>query len=129
MTDALRQYIETALWSTNDDSTPSGGVPLDDNYSADDLAPETLARMTADWEAFCKRAGELGLMSVPFRSLTDIAHDFWLTRNGHGCGFWDGDYVEPYASRLTALAKTFGEQWIYVGDDSRLYIGGGKVPQ
>ena len=24
-------------------------------------------------------------------------HDFWLTRNGHGAGFWDGDWIAPVA--------------------------------
>ena len=36
-------------------------------------------------------------------------HDFWLTRNGHGAGFWDGDWQEPAAAALTAAAHAFGE--------------------
>ena len=32
--DAFTQaYVECALWSTCDNSTPSGGVPFDCNYS------------------------------------------------------------------------------------------------
>lgn len=33
--------------------------------------------------------------------------DFWFTRNGHGVGFWDGDWENGDA--LTALAKSFGD--------------------
>jgi len=38
-------------------------------------------------------------------------HDFWLTRNGHGTGFWDrpeiyGDYR---ALKFTEIAKSYGE--------------------
>ena len=51
-----------------------------------------------------------------------IAHDFWLTRNRHGAGFWDGDYPEPEATQLTDLAHTFGECHLYVGDDNKLYL-------
>lgn len=84
MTPAFKQYIETALWS----STDHAGDLLDKFYDAGDIAPETLEKMRTDWEAFCKRAGELGLMSVPFRDLTDIAHDFWLSHLGRSGYTW-----------------------------------------
>ena len=50
-----------------------------------------------------------------------MAHDFWLTRNGHGTGFWDGDYPET-GDRLTELAKKFGECNLYVTDDNEIEI-------
>ena len=37
------------------------------------------------------------------------AHDFWLTRNGHGAGFWDRDLPGDLGERLTAACKAFGE--------------------
>jgi hypothetical protein len=49
-----------------------------------------------------------------------IAHDFWLTRNHHGAGFWDGDYGK-YGDKLTAIAQTFSEVDLYVGDDGLIY--------
>jgi hypothetical protein len=51
-----------------------------------------------------------------------VAHDFWLTRNHHGAGFWDGDYPEPLGKQLTELAHSYGECELYVGDDSKIYI-------
>ena len=45
----------------------------------------------------------------------------WLTRNGHGAGFWDGDWPEPVASRLTKSAKRFGSFDLYVGDDGKVH--------
>ncbi len=48
-------------------------------------------------------------------------HDFWLTRNGHGAGFWDGDWPEPAATRLTASSKKYGEFNLYLGDDGKIY--------
>ena len=38
-------YIEAALWSSNDDSTPQGGEPLDANYGIKDIDPDTLEKM------------------------------------------------------------------------------------
>jgi len=53
------------------------------------------------------------------------AHDFWYTRNGHGAGFWDGDWPEPACSKLTGFSERFGEAHVYKGDDGLLYQSGG----
>lgn len=53
----------------------------------------------------------------------EIGHDLWLTRNGHGTGFWDRDM--PEAQRLADLARTWGERSCYVGDDGLVYFEGG----
>lgn len=106
----FRSYLETALWSTNDDSSDNGGDPLDKNYSTADIDPETAAKHRAECIEFC----EMNYDDLsPFDAAT-AGHDFWLTRNGHGCGFWDGDYPEPQASRLTEASNRFGEVWLYV---------------
>lgn len=39
-------------------------------------------------------------------------HDFWLTRNRHGAGFWDGDYPEPAAHLLTEAAHAWGSVYV-----------------
>jgi hypothetical protein len=54
-------------------------------------------------------------------------HNFWLTRNGHGTGFWDEDLDSDAGGKklgdaLTALCKKFGEVWTYVGDDKLIHI-------
>jgi hypothetical protein len=50
-------------------------------------------------------------------------HAFWLTRNGHGAGFWDGDWPEPHASALDEASKAFGSFDLYVGDDGMIHGG------
>jgi hypothetical protein len=52
-------------------------------------------------------------------------HDFWLTRNGHGAGFWDGDYEEELGEKLTAICKKMGSIDLYVGDDNKIYSSKG----
>jgi len=44
-----------------------------------------------------------------------------LTRCGHGCGFWDGDWADEVEGTLTEAAKRFGEVNLYVGDDGLIY--------
>lgn len=106
-------YVTEALRTTNDD----GGTPLDLNWKPSELAPDTMAQMKGDCEAF---------QAANHADLTDLddeqaGRDFWLTRNRHGAGFWDGDYEEPIASRLTASAHSFGEYTLYVGCGAQLH--------
>src|SRR5687767_14180399 len=94
-----RSYLETALWSSTDESTPEGGQPFDANYSIDDLHPDTVAQAVAECNQFQEQAGDM--IDGDTRK---GGHDFWLTRNGHGAGFWDGDWPE-HGDTLTAIAK------------------------
>lgn len=107
-----RAYIEALLWS----STGDDGAPLDRTYTLEDFAAETLARIVSDCAQF---------QAAHFDTIADdierAGHDFWLTRNGHGAGFWDGDWPE-FGDELTSAAHTFGELSPYVGDDGKLYF-------
>lgn len=114
-----RAYIECALWSTNDNSNDQGGDPLDKNYSIEDLAPETLKYMIADCSAFQTLFWE----DLSDLDLEQAGHYFWLTRNRHGAGFWDGDYAKEVGKRLTDASHKFGEVDLYVGDDRKIYQG------
>jgi len=109
-------YIVAALWSTTDESTPEGGDYLDENYGLDDLAPETLQRMKAD----CDRFQAENVQDIDGRQ-EQAGHDFWLTRNHHGCGFWDGDWPTEVGDRLTQACKGYPEVSLYVGDDDLIY--------
>jgi hypothetical protein len=125
MDDFTRAYFEAALFSTNDESTPEGGEPLDKNYGVEDFAPETRDKMIADAADFQDRAeGMLLLDDSPqiekWGRDALAGHDFWLTRNGHGAGFWDGDWPEQ-GDALTKLSKEYGEFYLYVGDDGLIY--------
>lgn len=49
------------------------------------------------------------------RDMASAGHDFWLSRNGHGAGFWDRGKAECL-DRLDEAAKAFGECDAYRGD-------------
>ena len=109
-------YIEAALWSSTDNSDEQGGAPLDANYGLDDISPETLARIISDCKAFQEaHADDIG------SELERAGHDFWLTRNGHGAGFFDGDWEDDVGERLTEASHAYGSVDFYVGDDGLLY--------
>lgn len=123
----FQAYVTTALWSSNDESNPeTGGDPMDANYDESDIAPETLAAMRADCDKFYEtNAADLSCEGVTygpdFGQNGRAGHDFWLTRNHHGAGFWDGDWPAAEGERLTAASHTFSEVNLYVGDDKRIY--------
>jgi len=119
-------YVAAMLWSSNDESTPEGGEPFDANYSESDLAPEAIETIETDCRAFFAAHSDLFTPEHCLRrNSTEEAqagHDFWLTRNHHGSGFWDGDWAEPAAQILTDAAHAFGELNPYLGDDGRIYL-------
>lgn len=111
-----RGYLSCAIWSSND----ADGNALDRDYDYSHLSPSALERAVTDCDAFQRVHGAdiAGRESL-------AGHDFWLTRNGHGSGFWDGDWAEEVGTRLTDASHAFGECDLYVGDDGWLYFAGG----
>ena len=112
----LDAYIACALWSSTDESRDDGGDPLDDNYAPSHLAPETLEAMRTDVESFARaNVNEID------GAYSQAGHDLWLTRNGHGAGFWDGDWPGWAGEKLTEASHAMGERHLYIGDDGRIY--------
>lgn len=124
----LSAYIECALWSSTDNSDDSGGDPLDDNYNAEDIAPETHEQMLRDCESFCDANAtlleECRLLSPASEWGFDAqcGHDFWLSRNGHGAGFFDRGYAEV-GDKLQKACKPYGSVYLYVNEDDELIYG------
>jgi hypothetical protein len=100
-----KAYIEAALWSTTDESTPAGGEPLDSNYGVEDIVLKSLVLMAAQCRVFQLQ----NLKDIGDRR-SQAGHDFWLTRNHHGAGFWETpDWPKDAGQRLTKAAEAFGE--------------------
>lgn len=122
-----RQYLETMLWSTTDQTNDQGGNPLDDTCTIDDIAPEAIAQAVADCERFQRE--NAGALEAAHEWLYNRAKDlddaemaghlFWLNRGGHGVGFWEGDNEACLA--LSKASNAFGELWPYLGDDGLVY--------
>ena len=56
----------------------------------------------------CDRAGLLDRIASTTMTWDAIGHDFWLTRNHHGAGFWDRG-LGDLGKQLTDLAHAAGE--------------------
>lgn len=82
-----------------------------------ELTPLSKAQAYIDCRNFLWGATEA--LQVPERQIdwSQAGHDLWLTRNGHGTGFWDredntygsGPNGEPLKTIFTAMAKAMGQ--------------------
>ncbi len=104
----FQHYLVCALWSSNDNRTPSGGEPLDKRYDPDDFHPHCAAGLRAECVAFV----EANLADLANLSAEQAGHDFWLTRCGHGAGFWDRG-LGDVGKRLTDACKPYGNVDLY----------------
>lgn len=105
-------YLECALWS----STDGDGRPLDDELDISDCSQEFLRQAIDDCREFQHENAEL-LEAIDSEQ---AGHDFWLTRNHHGAGFWDRGLGED-GQKLTEASHTYGSCDLYIGDDGEVY--------
>jgi antitoxin component of RelBE/YafQ-DinJ toxin-antitoxin module len=102
----INQAIYTLLWASMD----SNSIPFDEYLDISDIKeklPELVAEIEQDMQAIIDQAGDR-LNELPTTySASDFAHDFILTSEGHGAGFWDRDLGE-LGDYLTELCKSYG---------------------
>lgn len=55
-------------------------------------------------------------------TIESFAYDYWLTRNGHGAGFWDRG-LDGIGDKLSDMAESQGSVDAYCGDDGLIYFG------
>lgn len=127
--DFTRAYIECAIWC---ECNPDNDELSD--KSEDDLAPETLGAMIADCQRFQVQHSALlkSAYAMQHNSSRDglldytpssAGHDFWLSRNGHGAGFFDrglGDIGEAL-SNACGFRTNYDTVTLYAGDDGKIY--------
>lgn len=103
-------YVDAALWTT--DPNPPSGM----DYAECGAAREHGQRIRQDWLntaiADCAKFQAENEALLAEAGLDDQnGHDFWLTRNGHGCGFWDRGYGDV-GKALSKACKVYGEAYL-----------------
>ena len=111
----LNGFVESLLWAEtlwdhprnmNDDGENEGDRSARDlGLGIDDLSPEALAACEAFCLMFEDECSDL-VIACEGMEWDQAGHDLWLTTRGHGAGFWDGDWPEPEASKLTDWCKS-----------------------
>lgn len=99
--DMLPHYLTCAEWADFPDNIEAG---LDFASCSEELALADCMRFVGmNWEIIKECNPE------------QVGHDFWLTRNGHGAGFWDRPeiYGDENADKLSDSARSFGHRDVF----------------
>lgn len=130
-------YLIALLWTMGqqDDDVPEN--PGDSLSIHCDLGEGVRAVAERDCAAFVAACGSFfnaamsrtGYGSHPDAGSPEASfgHDFALTRNGHGAGFWDraelrADGLGDKLSALCGFRTQFEENNLYLGDDGKVYF-------
>lgn len=129
LNDALDAYVRCALWTEHcnggeqhdgcrgqdcDTALDSLGYTIDD---LDALALEEMQRELDDFIGSCLAEDPNVFDGI---NAEQIGHDFWLTRNHHGVGFWDRGLGDR-GDWLTKRCHPYGTSSLYVYD-SVVYV-------
>lgn len=108
----LNAYLVCALWASRDENDEN----FDDNYNVTDFTENFINKSITDIKHFLKLVDDTNLTeSLEQWDDEQIGHDLWLTRNGHGTGFWDRDFKDDdKISDLVAYSTDFKSIDLYV---------------
>ena len=124
-------YLIALLWTMpGDEDNENPGDALSIHC---DMGEGTRGEAERDCAAFIAACGPLFTEAIgrDGYDLERFGHDFALTRNGHGDGFWDREelHADELGRKLSSLCgwnngnrTDFPEQNIYIGDDGKAYF-------
>ena len=101
----LNSYLACALWTEELDA-----------FSISDIGASTVETAKKDIDSFLSQISEL----LTDWNSEEIGHDFWLTRNHHGSGFWDRGYDN--GDEITKIAHTFKELNVWKSELDIIYF-------
>lgn len=119
--DFTKGYLECLYWSSSkeDPDNPDSDGNFEE-HSFDEMAVDSLKRCASDCKAFQEDNAASLSEAYEKPGYTDAyaGHDFCLTRNGHGAGFWDRG-LGAVGIALTKASEEYG--------DINLYLFRGKI--
>jgi hypothetical protein len=101
--EAIRQAAITLQWTASDATEVGNGYPIGE--SGDEYTDEIIAKVPYLTEAVTAFIAD-NWQDVSGLDASQTGHDFILTANGHGCGFWDRGLGE-LGDRLTEATRGY----------------------
>lgn len=114
----LDGYLECLLWCGVFKETDEGPEDRGELYDEAEIDNAAMKEIVEDCAAFYEVNAEAMAILIEHHN-TDwgrMGHDFYLSRNGHGTGFWDRGYGEM-GDMLHKEAKVYGSFTLFVGQD------------
>ena len=125
----VESYLRTALWTWPD---ADGRAPFAEKADDVDVCQvfdlRSIVQATDDCRSFCEYVEDVAHSgtvddTAARQALAEMdpaqaGTDFWLTREGHGTGFWDRG-LDAAGRCLADAARTFGEAGLDVTSDGK----------
>jgi len=90
-----------------------------ESFGREDIEPDSLIKAYQDIKEFIRLAGDEAVNeAIVDKGYEQLGHDIWLTRNGHGAGFFDHSYDNE--QKLMDAAHALKEVDLYINDDMKL---------
>ncbi len=133
----IDSYLETALWTEEERMEEEESMEHDELYGSEDededgeedgslrsmieqtdfsiinISDDSKIKAYTDIKKFLNIVGD----TANIMDESELGHDLWLTRNGHGAGFWDRGYSEEDVKILVSASEILGEISFELGDD------------
>jgi len=107
----LNSYLETAIWAEESDENDLQGKTIQE------IDKNSKANSAIEIYQFLQKAQQEASDELNTYDEEAIGHNLWLSRNGHGAGFFDDNN-----DKLQNLARNMKPVDIYLGNDNKVYI-------
>jgi len=110
----VESYIETALWASTDED----GEPLNKRFNAGHFTDRSWLAIVSQCADFLTIPTVRDcMMQEPWgeSEYKQAGHDFFLSRNGHGAGFRDGQWGK-FGTDLARAAIGQGESTVFASE-------------
>ena len=91
-----------------------------DSFTHEDMEDNSVIKVYDDVKKFIEMAGGAIRVAVDEYGAEQVGHDLWLSRNGHGAGFFDRGYDDEVEEKLMSSARKLGSVDLYINDNMRL---------
>lgn len=143
----MKGYLEAAIWTEEERLNSESQSDEEDDYEDESeseirflrllknelqinsvtsftkqhIHPDSQIQAYVDIKTFINNAGSIAVMeAIEENDKFKLGMDIWLTRNGHGAGFFDHSYENEDV--LMNAARALKEVDLYIGDDNKLHF-------
>lgn len=134
MTTTLNPTVFALVDAILETSYDSNCAPYSSRYFVSDVNQNCIDRLYREYSQFVSTVegaitdlfgdkwesiDEFYEIMQPIKNQTE--YDYIMTRNNHGCGFWDGGWMPAVAQILTKAAKSM-PQIDAIEEDGKIYL-------
>lgn len=118
----LKAYLAAAIWTDETLEDENGETVLPEGLTIYDFSDESVEQARKDISAFMEQAKQTWPM-IEEIDPERVGHDLWLTRNGHGSGFWDGrEFYGTHGDTLSEIARMLKPLAVVEAGSGKLYF-------